>query len=227
MIFPFKELVAFNPSSHVEVSNNNNSSRNEEDLAVFELLERFANINSSFSSSSSLIGQLIDKGITHLPSPSKVVHFLSKKPARAATTATRRHVRFAETVDEVEHPEEPEEMEEPPPSPFVSNTIRPNTVGRQESKDDDLDETPTSPIGFPDYQKLFGNPSMMRPLWTDQEELASPTTVQRDHFNLKSDESSTSNDHSDPVLQQQIRGGFLLSSFASSFPIALNFNSNF
>lgn len=177
-----------------------NSSRTEEELAVFELLERFANINASFSSSSSLIGQLIDKGVTHLPSPSKVINFLSKKQTdfspreESAVEPERksgkpiRHVRFAESIEEEDSHFKPEEEFRKPwltelsdenthaqTSPYVSNTIhrdRPsNQISSIISKGVDLNETPTSPIGFPDYQKLFANP--IQSLWTN-EEAASP-----------------------------------------------------
>lgn len=221
------EVVPFQAQVNVDESLQEvNSSKNEEDLAVFELLERFANINASFSSSSSLIGQLIDKGVTHLPSPSKVINFLSRKrtnfsvnnseeagiaPERKTGKPTR-HVRFAETVDadqprsmSNEDGEKPwladiseENACESHASPYISNTIRPShqsdhPASPVESRFD-LDETPTSPIGFPDYQKLFGNP--IRSLFTN-EELPSPT--QDDSF-LKN--SNPLSDLSDPVVNQ-------------------------
>jgi hypothetical protein len=58
-----------------------------------------------------------------------------------------------------------------------------------------LDETPTSPIGFPDYQKLFPNPA--RSLWTN-EELPSPTT--QDESFLKN--NNPLSNLSDPVIDQ-------------------------
>lgn len=221
------EVVPFQAQVNVDESLQEvNSSKNEEDLAVFELLERFANINASFSSSSSLIGQLIDKGVTHLPSPSKVINFLSRKrtnfsvnnseeagiaPERKTGKPTR-HVRFAETVDadqprsmSNEDGEKPwladiseENACESHASPYISNTIRPSHQSDHPASPVenrfDLDETPTSPIGFPDYQKLFGNP--IRSLFTN-EELPSPT--QDDSF-LKN--SNPLSDLSDPVVNQ-------------------------
>lgn len=179
-----------------------NASRTEEDLAVFELLERFATINASFSSSSSLIGQLIDQGITHLPSPSKVLSFLSKRradfnpstsvdedslpnDAPAKSHRTGKHVHFAESVEDDEesqdrngpwlsdiaqevllgrsHPPEPVN----PPTTTVRNE-QPNMIN--------LNDTPTSPIGFPDYQKLFGNP--VRSLWPSED--STPSAIDSD-----------------------------------------------
>lgn len=176
------------------------STRTEEDLAVFELLERFASINASFSSSSSLIGQLIDKGVTHLPSPSKVLSFLSKRRADFPVPTTHedeysdpappkslktKHVHFAESVEENE---EDDLMDRPwlsgiteevlsqshPSSLLVSNKIQTSKASHEPEKASqmNLDETPTSPIGFPDYQKLFGNPA--RTLWDKDDDLASP-----------------------------------------------------
>lgn len=215
------QIVPFQEPKFDESSREPNSSRNEEDLAVFELLERFANINASFSSSSSLIGQLIDKGVTHLPSPSKVISFLSRKRTNLLANSGEevtvegerkpskpsRHVRFAECVDEEESckPDEDysrpwladiseEDISESHPSPFISNTIRPSqqsNVPTSFAQDrDDLDETPTSPIGFPDYQKLFGNSA--RSLWANEESL-SPT--QDEYFPKKSKGS-------DPIVDQ-------------------------
>lgn len=182
--------AALNNFGNIEV----NSSRNEEDLAVFELLERFATINASFSSSSSLIGQLIDKGVTHLPSPSRVISFLSKKrvefhPEDAAspdlqkTKTRRKQVHFAESLELSS-----EDLNKPwlsgiamtneESSPYVSNTVRPIRNTEQVN----LDETPTSPIGFPDYQKLFGLPA--RSLWAAEERTGSPTNVESPIKNL-------------------------------------------
>ena len=45
-----------------------------------------------------------------------------------------------------------------------------------------LDETPTSPIGFPDYQKLFGLPA--RSLWAAEERATSPTNEENPMKNL-------------------------------------------
>ena len=219
------QVVPFQVPKVDESLREGNSSRNEEDLAVFELLERFANINASFSSSSSLIGQLIDKGVTHLPSPSKVMHFLSKKRTTLSSCTSEdtgveperkvgkpsRHVRFAESIEEEEpyskfsyENEKPwleniseEEVNQSQQSPFISNTIRTNQPSNEHL---DLDETPTSPIGFPDYQKLFGNPA--RSLWTN-EELPSPT---QDDCILK-DSSYPMSNVSDPV-PEQLKGIF-------------------
>ena len=219
------EVLPFTAQRVDESLRDVNLSRNEEDLAVFELLERFANINASFSSSSSLIVQLIDKGVTHLPSPSKVINFLSRKQTNILTSNSEevgfvperksgkpsRHVRFADNVEEeqtqIKYYEEHEKpwltdiSEEDPShaSPYVSNTIRSNHHSNEPTSPVrerfDLDETPTSPIGFPDYQKLFPNPA--RSLWTN-EELPSPTTQ---------DESFPKNNNplsnlSDPVIDQ-------------------------
>ena len=144
-----------------------NSSRTEEDLAVFELLERFATINASFSSSSSLIGQLIDQGVTHLPSPSKVMDFLSQKRATVVEDGNEedteqapkllkanKRVHFADSINN-SISKEPTESECASPvqtysSPFISNTL-------VSSNDEmNLDVTPLSPIGFPDFHQLFG-----------------------------------------------------------------------
>ncbi len=195
------QVVPFHVPKVDESMRDGNSSRNEEDLAVFELLERFANINASFSSSSSLIGQLIDKGVTHLPSPTKVINFLSKKRTTTFSACPtedigveperkpgkqNRHVRFAESVEEQPHntcnedheklwlADISEEINPSQPSPFISNTIRQQSNDSLHQDRFDLDETPTSPIGFPDYQKLFGNPVRPKSLWTN-EELPSPT----------------------------------------------------
>jgi len=191
----FGEIVRFQPSSfnNMEEVVEVNSSRNEEDLAVFELLERFATINASFSSSSSLIGQLMEKGVTHLPSPSKVISFLSKKrvefhpeeeaasPNLQKTKTHRKHVHFAESLELAS-----EDLDKPwlsginneESSPYVSNTVRPIRNPEQVN----LDETPTSPIGFPDYQKLFGLPA--RSLWAAEERATSPTNEENPMKNL-------------------------------------------
>jgi len=170
-----------------------NTSRTEEDLAVFELLERFTTINASFSSSSSLIGQLIENGVTHLPSPSKVLSFLSKRRAPDQPTSSReefdtdhgasksfktgKHVHFAESVvanDESLQDEEPwlagiTGGNFGPPSESVRIGQQPARSFSQPEPPPqiNLDETPTSPIGFPDYQKLFGNPA--RSLWGNED----------------------------------------------------------
>ena len=194
-IIPYQPQVSQPSRSEPELEFN--SSRTEEDLAVFELLERFATINASFSSSSSLIGQLIDKGVTHLPSPSKVLSFLSKRraafPASAAAhgeefysgqappkTQKTKHVHFAENVedDEEDLSDKPwlsgitEQVlsQSHPSSPFISNTVqaaKPLREPERPAPQLNLDETPTSPIGFPDYQKLFGNPA--RTLWSNDD----------------------------------------------------------
>jgi hypothetical protein len=219
--------LPFTPQRVDESLRDINSSRNEEDLAVFELLERFANINASFSSSSSLIGQLIDKGVTHLPSPSKVINFLSRKQTNISASNSdvgvaserksgkpSRHVRFAENIEEEQTQSKFNEEEYEKPwlvdiseedpghshaSPYVSNTIRPSQNSNEPTSPVrerfDLDETPTSPIGFPDYHKLFGNP--VRSLWTN-EELSSPTT--QDESFLKN--SNPLSNFSDPVIDQ-------------------------
>lgn len=221
------EVLPFTAQRVDESLRDVNLSRNEEDLAVFELLERFANINASFSSSSSLIGQLIDKGVTHLPSPSKVMNFLSRKQTNILTSNSEevgfvperksgkpsRHVRFADNVEEeqtqIKYNEEHEKPwltdiseEDSDPShasPYVSNTIRSNHHSNEPTSPVrerfDLDETPTSPIGFPDYQKLFPNPA--RSLWTN-EELPSPTT--QDESFLKN--NNPLSNLSDPVIDQ-------------------------
>lgn len=216
------QVVPFQQPKCDESLREPNSSRNEEDLAVFELLERFANINASFSSSSSLIGQLIDKGVTHLPSPSKVISFLSRKHTNFSPFSTEevaieserkshkanRHVRFAVDEDQAIHPKEDygqqwlpdiseEDISHSQPSPYISNTIRnQQPLNPTSSVQDrvDLDETPTSPIGFPDYQKLFGNP--VRSLWTSEEH-NSPT--QDDCF-LRN--TNTPSSLSDPLVNQ-------------------------
>lgn len=168
------------------------ASHNEEELAVFELLERFASINASFSSSSSFIGQLIEKGVNHLPSPSKVIDFLSKRRLDSpennarrvepvAAAKSQKKVHFAEVLEEQRNEDSGEgwlddittENADEDLSPYVSNTLQrgryvvdpsPILTGEDKPK---LDETPTSPIGFPDYKKLFGNP--VRTLWTRED----------------------------------------------------------
>lgn len=240
-VMPFQPQFSANESVR-EV----NSSRNEEDLAVFELLERFTNINASFSSSSSLIGQLIDKGVTHLPSPSKVMNFLSRKrtnfPANSSEEAgvaperksgkPIRHVRFAETVEEDQPQNKSNEDYEKPwltdiseenscdshASPYISNTIRPsqqsNPIASTIEDRFDLDETPTSPIGFPDYQKLFGNP--IRSLFTN-EELPSPS---QDDDYLKKNLCELS----DPIFNQ-IKGSFKITLCITDLGIILNISN--
>ena len=174
------------------------SSREEEDLAVFELLEKFATINASFSSTSSFIGQLIDKGVTSLPSPSKVIDFLAKKGHIEAPSnvcqdqgpkplKNDRHVRFADDleVDDSsilynkpwlnrieEESIDPASPCEPRSSPFVSNTC---IGGRHHFYDPapssaqlDFDETPASPIGFPDMRRLLAeSPSSLEDIPND------------------------------------------------------------
>jgi len=148
-----------------------NSSRHGEDLAVFELLERFATINASFSSSSSLIGQLIERGVTHLPSPSKVIDFLSHKQHLDIAEEEQipklpranKHVHFSDSLDE--NPATAESQSHP--SPFVSNTLA-SGIHQFDETDPELEnpnfnETPLSPIGFPDFQKLFGNKPPEKP----------------------------------------------------------------
>lgn len=161
------QLVSLQPAGNSNESNTKdrevNSSRSGEDLAVFELLERFATINASFSSSSSLIGQLIDRGVTHLPSPSKVMDFLSHKQhldiAEEEPTPkllrTNKHVHFSDSLDESPVSAKPESYQ----SPFISNTV--GSANQQiddtdpEPEQSNFDETPPSPIGFPDFKKLF------------------------------------------------------------------------
>lgn len=168
------------------------SGHEEEDLAVFELLERFATINASFSSTSSFIGQLLEKGVTQLPSPSKVINFLSKKQEvhnqvigegacyRSKSLKSTKHVRFAENLEDSTSPWLdpilPTEMHqqpqvEPQSSPYVSNTCssQPTFTSAQQrfNRALELDEPPASPIGFPDLKQLFDDP-LPRP-WLDEE----------------------------------------------------------
>ena len=187
------------------------TNRDEEDLAVFELLERFATINASFSSTSSFIGQLLDKGINQLPSPSKVISFLAKKKqihiasndnleGQSDERAPRplkgnKHVRFAESLevsdasfledkpwlsamksDATSNDRRPESPFDSHPSPFISNTCQPlRTITNENSAPErsnarvDLNETPTSPIGFPDFKKLFADPPSKQPFWLGRE----------------------------------------------------------
>ena len=167
---PNYQMMSFQPTTSIKESNMRdggevNSSRSGEDLAVFELLERFATINASFSSSSSLIGQLIDKGVTHLPSPSKVMDFLSHKQQLDTTeeeqtpkiTRTNKHVHFSDSLDETPVTGKSDSYS----SPFVSNTLV-STIQQFNETDpvpeqSNFSETPLSPIGFPDFQKLFAS----------------------------------------------------------------------
>lgn len=194
-------------------------SHNEEELAVFELLERFASINASFSSSSSLIGQLIEKGVNHLPSPSKVIEFLSKKRLEPPETEqagphlaskAQKKVHFAEILEEqrddscVGLDNLTAENADGDYSPYVSNTLHCRPHADEESPipayepKSKHDESPASPIGFPDYKKLFGNP--VRTLWA-REELPSPG---QDEDTGKESHPSESHEDDSEILKSRL-----------------------